>query len=116
MRPRADNVAAFARAYGVPVLEALVAGGVLTPAEAKARVAIRERADLTDDELLDEIAARLRRGRTEDPDAQAAPMTKADYSAVAYRPGRRPRPGDDAVIAAAEEEARRVRRGEEPQR
>lgn len=59
---RPENVAAFARAYGRPVLEAFVAAGFLTAEEADVRPEARlHAADLDDTALIDEIARRLRR-------------------------------------------------------
>lgn len=58
--PRPENVAAFARAYRRPVLEAFVAAGFLTKNEARERPRGRPRLDLIDDgELLAELARRL---------------------------------------------------------
>lgn len=57
----ATNVAAFARAYGKPVLEAFVAAGFLSAAEAKARpAAAPDFTQLTNDELLELVRARMR--------------------------------------------------------
>lgn len=59
--PRPDNVAAFARAYQRPVLEAFIAAGFLTPDEANERPRGRPRLDLVpDEELLAELGQRLR--------------------------------------------------------
>lgn len=61
----AKAVITFARGYGRPVLEALVAAGLLTPAEAKERPTAAPSIDsLTDEQLLDEIRRRLDRGNT----------------------------------------------------
>ena len=57
---RADNVAALARAYGRPVLEAFVAAGFLTAEEAKARpAAAPDYKKLSKRELLDLLSARM---------------------------------------------------------
>ncbi|HEY9251566.1 MAG TPA: helix-turn-helix transcriptional regulator [Nocardioides sp.] len=58
---RPENVAAFARAYGRPVLEAFVAAGFLTSEEAEVRPdASLTPADLESEALVEEIARRLR--------------------------------------------------------
>lgn len=55
-----QNVATFARSYGRPVLEALVAAGFLTAEEAEERpTAAPSLGALTDDELLAEIKIRM---------------------------------------------------------
>lgn len=62
--PRPVLVAQFARAYDRPVLEAFVAAGFLTPEEAAERpTAPPSLAQLTDDQLLDEVRARMSEGR-----------------------------------------------------
>ncbi len=55
--PKADSVIAFARAFGQPPVEALVAAGYLTEAEAaaKSRTLLVE---YSDRELLDELRRR----------------------------------------------------------
>lgn len=58
--PKADMVAAFARAYNRPVLEAFVAAAFITPKEARERPAAAPSLDtLSDAELLAEVARRL---------------------------------------------------------
>lgn len=58
---RADKVTAFARGYHVPVLEAFIAAGFLTPEEAEERpTAAPAINSLSDDQLVDEIRRRLR--------------------------------------------------------
>lgn len=58
--PRPENVAAFARAYQRPVLEAFVAAGFLSKEEAKERPRARPRLELIEDaELLAELGRRL---------------------------------------------------------
>lgn len=62
----AANVAAFARAYRKPVLEAFIAAGFLTPNEARARP--KQAPDLnqlTNDELLELVRARMTEGSGE---------------------------------------------------
>lgn len=68
--PDPAQAAAFARAYGRPVLEAFIAAGFLTPDEAGERPAAATNLAVLDDEaLLGEVARRMRRGGT---DAQGA--------------------------------------------
>lgn len=63
--PKAETVAHFARTYGRPVLEAFVAAGFLTEAEAKVRpAAAPSLSALSDDELLAETKRRLDERRT----------------------------------------------------
>jgi transcriptional regulator with XRE-family HTH domain len=58
--PKPENVAAFARAYNRPVLEAFVAAGFLSADEAKERPAGRPTLDsFTTAELLDEVTKRV---------------------------------------------------------
>lgn len=76
--PDARHVVNFARVYGRPVLEALVAAEFLTEAEAKVRPSAAPSLNsLTDEELVQELLARLRRGGGGD-DRDAAPMTTPD--------------------------------------
>lgn len=71
--PKAETVAKFARAYGVPVLEAFVAAGFLTAAEAKVRPApAPDYSQLTNDELLELVRARMEKGGGERGDRSAA--------------------------------------------
>lgn len=59
----AENVAAFARGYNRPVLEAFIAAGFLTEKEAKARPAGRpDFSQLSNDELLELVRARMTDG------------------------------------------------------
>lgn len=56
----AENVAAFARGYKRPVLEAFIAAGFLTEKEAKVRPAGRpDFSQLSNDELLELVRARM---------------------------------------------------------
>ena len=58
--PRPENVAAFARAYERPVLEAFVAAGFLTQEEAGERpFAKADLSSFSNEELLQEIGSRL---------------------------------------------------------
>lgn len=62
-RPDPAQAAAFARAYNRPVLEAFIAAGFLTPEEASERPsAPPSLTSLTDDDLLKEVAKRMREG------------------------------------------------------
>ena len=55
-----DSAATFARAYGRPVVEAFVAAGFLTEAEAKVRPAAAPNySQLTNDQLLDLVRERM---------------------------------------------------------
>lgn len=71
---KAENVIQLARGYGRPVLEAMVAAGFLTEAEAKVRPAAAPSLNsLSDDELVGEIRRRMKRGGGGD-ERDAAPM------------------------------------------
>ena len=60
LAPKPDNVAAFARAYNRPVLEAFVAAGFLTADEAKQRpVGAPDLSKLPVEEMLEEIRRRF---------------------------------------------------------
>jgi transcriptional regulator with XRE-family HTH domain len=72
----------FARAFGRPVVEALAAGGLITPEEADMREVAVGVSDLTNEELLDELRERLDSPR---PVAQlrrvgGAPQTEASHT------------------------------------
>lgn len=61
LRPRPEHVAEFARKYGRPVLEAFLAAGFLTPKEADQQPSARPSlATLSDEELLEEVRARMK--------------------------------------------------------
>lgn len=82
--PRPENVAAFARAYGRPVLEAFVAAGFLTSDEAQFQVMTHKYDQPTDDELLDLIERRLHHDREAgEPGGDTAPIDQAAGSAAA---------------------------------
>ena len=73
--PKPQHVAAFARAYGRPVLEAFIAAGYLTAEEAGEKPsAPPSLTDMADDELLTEVARRMRGGQ---PDAGQAEAQKS---------------------------------------
>ncbi|MDB5716464.1 MAG: family transcriptional regulator [Sphingomonadales bacterium] len=68
----ADNVIAFARAYKVEPLGALIAAGMLTEDEAKARPARRpDLTKFTNDELLELVHSRMQGGSGEHADSSA---------------------------------------------
>lgn len=93
--PRAETVAAFARAYGRPVLEAFVAAGFLTAREAKARPSAAVSLDqLSDDELLAEVRRRMRGQETSDgaPIGDAGPAPANDDTARLRMAARTPGP------------------------
>lgn len=57
--PRAESVVAFARALGVPPVEALVAAGYISSTEANHAIEVRTPiSDYSDVELLDELRRR----------------------------------------------------------
>ena len=67
------HAAAFARHYGRPVLEAFVAAGFLTPAEARMRpAAAPDFSQLSNDELLELVRARMREEVGSDAGSSAA--------------------------------------------
>lgn len=87
--PRPEAVAAFARAYGRPVLEAFVAAGFLTPEEAsEIPSAPPSLASLDDDELLAEVRRRMQGGQSDAGTAEAEKMrvsTRDDMTLAARR-------------------------------
>lgn len=78
--PRPSNVAAFARAYGRPVLEAFVAAGFLTAQEADTQVIVTRYEDPSDEEILELLARRLRRDREDvsDDDQHRPPIAAGE--------------------------------------
>lgn len=67
-----ENVRKVAEAYGRPVLEAFVAAGFLNAAEARARItAAPDFSQLTNDELLKLVRARMTEGSGEHVDGSA---------------------------------------------
>lgn len=71
--PKVELVAKFARAYRRPVLEAFVAAEFLSPDEAKVRpAAAPDYSQLTNDELLELVRARMEKGGGERGDRSAA--------------------------------------------
>lgn len=82
--PDPAQAAAFARAYGRPVLEAFAAAGFLTPQEARERPSTSPSVDdLTDEELLDEIRKRMLQGRSEGAAMHAAREVLGDSRTLA---------------------------------
>lgn len=88
-----ENVAALARAYRRPVLEAFVAAGFLTERDAKAKVTVPDIGALSDDDLLAEIKRRMAKEAGGEHEQRSAPMNGAgetpartDYG-LAARPG-----------------------------
>lgn len=80
-RPDADRVVRFARHYGKPPLEGLIAAGYISAEEANAVVTVREPINtLTDDELLAEIRRRMK-GAQNDLEAE----TESDASSEAIK-------------------------------
>lgn len=74
--PDPEQAAAFARAYGRPVLEAFIAAGFLTAEEAGEKPsAPPSLASLGDDELLEEIRRRMQGGSSDgrQPEAKKSP-------------------------------------------
>lgn len=87
--PGPGLAAQFARGYKRPVLEAFVAAGFLTEAEAKVRpVAAPSPDSLTDQELVEEILRRMSRGGGGD-DRNAAPMNVEQSAPAVLRAARR---------------------------
>lgn len=102
---KAENVAALARAYGRPVLEAFVVAGFLSAVEAKARpVAAPDFTKLTNDELLSLVRDRM----TEEGGGE-----HGNSSASTNPPGSGPDRPDLTIVddAAREEKSRWPKRG-----
>lgn len=84
--PDPKQAAAFARAYGRPVLEAFVAAGFLTSEEARQRPsAAPSLAQLSDDDLLAEVASRMK-GGSDAGQAEAEKSPGDDGGAGGVRP------------------------------
>jgi len=82
--PKPGTVAAFAKAYRRPVLEAFVAAGLLAPEDAGERPSQRHPiTTYSGDELADEIRDRLRKGER---DAQAKPSEKSSEPVLETEP------------------------------
>lgn len=82
-KPDPQQAATFARVYKRPVLEAFLAAGFLTPEEAQQRPsAAPSLAELTDDELLVEVAHRMRRGGTDASTAEAGKKSRDEIAAL----------------------------------
>lgn len=116
--PKPSLVRQFAAAYGRPVLEAFIAAGFLDPQEAGQRPAAPPSLDqLSDDDLLDELRARLRRG---DDGGNTAPKKPSGGPGPQDIP--RAGPGDwrnvpiaadDLTKVETEEDVRRALEGDE---
>ena len=78
--PKPETAAAFARAYGRPVVEAFIAAGFLTADDAKAQVTINRYEDPSDDQLLALISRRLRGDREAGEHGGDTATTKAPPS------------------------------------
>ena len=79
--PKPGTVAAFAKAYGRPVLEAFVAAGFLTPEEASEQPSQRHPiTTYDDDELVEDILRRLH--ERDGTDASTAGAAKKMHKAV----------------------------------
>lgn len=103
----AENVAAFARGYRRPVLEAFLAAGFITPAEAKQRPAAEPNlSQLTNDELLELVRTRMREEVVGNAEHPAATIT--ELRAVASG-GAEPIESLRASIAAAEANLEQLR-------
>lgn len=77
--PRPENVSTFARVYDRPVLEAFVAAGYITPEEANEQpTAAPSLTSLSNDELVNELARRLKAGEGD----ASTPLTHAAGSAA----------------------------------
>jgi transcriptional regulator with XRE-family HTH domain len=88
---RPENVAAFARAYGRPVLEAFVAAGFLTAEEADVRPdSVLAVSDLADDALIAEVARRLKGVQMHAGSGKTATVVEAQIADVwpVYDPDR----------------------------
>jgi transcriptional regulator with XRE-family HTH domain len=80
MTPGPETAVAFARARGIPVLGALVAAGFLSAEEAGERPAgLPDYSQLTNDELLELVRARMSEGGEHGGDTAA---TRADFGSV----------------------------------
>ncbi|GLZ34835.1 hypothetical protein Lesp02_70220 [Lentzea sp. NBRC 105346] len=76
--PSVENLRPVAHAIGRPLLEVVVAAGILTPEEAKAKVVHSPAGTLSDEQLLAEVERRIKTG------ARPAPTLEK----VAEQPGR----------------------------
>lgn len=84
---RVDKVAAFARGYNVPVLEAFIEAGFLSPQEANAKPPTKpDLAAITNDELVELVRQRL--ARAGEGDGRDAPSTNPDGGVTDLSAGR----------------------------
>ena len=109
------SVAAVARAYGRPVLEAFIAAGFLSEDEARAQVTITRYEQPDDETLLDLLAARLRRDGEagEGSGQQPAPMKQAGLGPAHQQHDHQMSEGDYTLAARdadddAESEAQQI--------
>lgn len=119
--PDPPQVAAFARSYGRPVLEAFVAAGYLTPEEANERPSARPSlAQLSDDDLLEEVRRRMQGGQQwsdntgpEDDGPTETERRLRESAGAQIRPTDEPRltivePADDEAPAGTQPKAART--------
>jgi hypothetical protein len=106
--PTPRIVKAFAVGYKRPVLEAFVAAGFLTQAEAKVRPeAAPDYSQLTNDELLELVRTRMSEGSGEHADGSAATKNAGARRHLAVASGgATPEEAEEASRLAAEEKAR----------
>lgn len=64
VRPSVDNIRAAAHALRVPVVDGLIAAGILSPDDIAPPTAEVTAASLSDEELIEELARRLRERKT----------------------------------------------------
>lgn len=78
--PRIQDAVAFARGYNQPVLEALIAAGFITAADAHAdiTISIQKRENLTNPEILDLLAQRLNIHTQDDYDPAAGTLQRPE--------------------------------------
>lgn len=111
-KPEAPHVITFARAYGRPAVEALVAAGILSDRDASEVIEIHRGLDrLSDDELLAEIRQRMkgaRYGVASEAESDASSAEDEGEEAV-RRSGPEP-PGPDEPATAAGRTRRALRR------
>ncbi|WP_136244881.1 helix-turn-helix domain-containing protein [Mycobacterium intracellulare] len=101
-RPKAEKVVAFARGLNLNPVEALVAAGYLDAAELDGVVeVVRTRAELSDEELVAEVAARLARSDG------GVTVNEIQEPTPARRIIRKTAPGKDAPMRGHEQRGQR---------
>lgn len=106
--PKPETVAAFARAYSRPVLEAFIAAGFLTEEDARVQVIVERYETPDDDTLLRLLSERLGRDRKDVDDEHSAPTSRAEVSsALEERRQRRSAPAPEVGDTAIERQAAR---------